>query len=581
MKFSGISIITLILGSSIFGSCNKVLDKKNLSAVNDNDSIWNSLDLSTAYVNRIYANCLPGWTTEYAGYCEEASGGGSYMYGQLTENSVDYWPYDNIRSINLLLANIDKGTLPADKRSWLKGPAYFFRAYQYFEMVKRYGGVPLVLVPQNASDDLLVKRNTTTECFKQVITDLDSAISTLPVVAQNSSENNGRLHKGAALAMKGRVLLFQASPQFDPTQSAAGRWQAAYDANKAAKDYLDVNGFGLYSSFAGIWYNEMNKESVFVRRYQYNASNSASWHSWSAGTRPLDISQGSSGANRPTQEMMDAFPMKDGKAITDATSAYPYNAQYYWQNRDPRFTQTIVYNGAFFQVGINGVETGRIQWTFSGAEQNSPTPTGLYMRKAVDTTQTSIQAFNSSTDWVELRYAEVLLNLAEAANEVGKPEEAYPALVAIRARAGIDPGANSLYGLKAGMSKAEMRAAILLERQIELAYEAKRFWDLRRWRLFESTLNGKRRRGRNITLKVTRDQWNAVKNSMTPTQLVQHLQTNYTTYFNDALRNVDTQFDIAWKPEYYFFAIPTKHLQLNSNLKQTNGWAGGSFDPLQ
>jgi hypothetical protein len=203
------------------------------------------------------------------------------------------------------------------------------------------------------------------------------------------------------------------------------------------------------------------------------------------------------------------------------------------------------------------------------------------MRKAVDTTQTSIQAFNSSTDWIELRYAEVLLNLAEAANETNKTADAYPLLTAIRARAGIDAGANNLYGLEPGMTKVQMRKAIMLEREIELAFEGKRFWDLRRCRLFENLLNGNRRHGHTITLKVTKAQWDALKASMSPQQLLQHLQTNYTTYFQHTVKEVDTQFDIFWKPEYYFFALPSRHLQLNSHLKQTNGWAGGAFDPLQ
>lgn len=557
--------------------CTKILDKKPLDKVNN---VWNDLDLANAYMNRIYANNLPGWNSDYASYSDESPGGGSFMYGQLTENSVSYWPYDDIRDINELIDNIDKGSLSSANRKLLKGQAMFFRAWQYFEMVKRYGGVPLILHPQSLNDDLLVKRNKTSECIQQIIVDLDSAIAYLPAITPTDPSNDGHVHKGTAMAVKGRVLLYYASPQFDPSQTA-GRWQAAYQANKDARDYLQSKGFGLFSNFTTLWFNEMNKEDIFVRRYLYTPNNSTSWHNWSAATRPLDISQGATGANRPTLEMVNAFPMKDGKAITDASSAYTYDPNYFWKNRDPRFWQTIVYNGAFFQVGINGLAPGRIQWTYVGGEQNNPTITGYYMRKAVDTTQTSIQAFNSSTDWVEIRYAEVLLNLAEAANEIGNTSEAYPLLTAIRARAGIDPGSANLYGLKAGMNQNEMRAAIRLERQIELAYEGKRFWDLRRWRAFETTLNGTRRHGHTVSLKVPATQWNTLRNSMTPQQLYDLLQTSYTTYFDHTVKLLDTQFDINWKPEYYFFAIPSSTLELNSNLQQTKGWTNGTFDPLQ
>jgi hypothetical protein len=273
--------------------------------------------------------------------------------------------------------------------------------------------------------------------------------------------------------------------------------------------------------------------------------------------------------------------MKDGRAINDPASTYTYDAGYYWKNRDPRFKQTIVYNGAAWGIGIKGPQPGRIQWTYVGGEQNSPTITGFYMKKAIDSTQDAIGAFNSSTDWVELRFAEVLLNLAEAANEIGKTDEAYPELTTIRARAGIDPGSDSRYGLAPNMTKAQMRDAIMLERKVEFAFEGKRFWDLRRGRLFETKLNGTRRHGLKVTLKISTSDWNTLRNSMSSEALLNHLDQHYTEIFQDEVRVVDTQFDINWKPEYYFFAIPSGELQLNSNLEQTNGWAGGTFDPLK
>lgn len=562
------------------GGCTKILDKEDLNSVDENE-VWNNLDLATAFVNNIYAQNLPGWSTEFADYSEESDGGGSYMYGQLSENSVDYWPYGPIRNINTLIDNIDKGTLTDENKKKLKGEAMFFRAWRYFEMVKRYGGVPLILHPQSLDEDLLVPRSPTSVVMQQIVADLDSAIDYLPVITAGSGANDGHVHKGTAMAIKGRVLLYYASPQFDPGQNAAGRWQDAYEANKEALDFLTGNGFGLFADFSRLWFTEMNKEAIFVRRYEYLPANTASFNNWAASTRPLDFSQGATGGNRPTLEMMNTFPMKDGRAIDDPASVYSYDPEYYWKNRDPRFRQTIVYNGSVWGIGIGGPQTGRLQWTYVGGEQNSPTITGLYMRKAVDTMQSSIQAFNSSTDWIELRLAEVMLNFAEAANETGHTDEAYTQLTAIRARAGIDAGAGNMYGLGPAMGQSELREAIRLERQLELAYEGKRFWDLRRWRLFESKLNGTRRHGHNITLKISKTEWDNLRNSLSPQALLAELNSNYTTYFATTVKVLDTQFDINWKPEYYFFAIPTEHLILNSNLKQTNGWSGGTFDPLQ
>lgn len=149
--------------------CRKVLDKTNLEAIDQNE-IWNDLDLATAAINNVYAQSLPGWNTEYADYSEESDGGGNYMYGQLTENSVNYWPYNQIRDINVVLANIDKGSLKDADKKRIKGEAFFFRAWQYFEMVKRYGGVPLVLTPQTLNDNLFVERATTTATMDQIST---------------------------------------------------------------------------------------------------------------------------------------------------------------------------------------------------------------------------------------------------------------------------------------------------------------------------------------------------------------------------------------------------------------------------
>lgn len=573
MKTSRLTILLLTL--FVMSNCEDVLDKTNLGAVSE-DAVWNDLDLATAYVFEIYDDNLPDWDRGISDRSDESDEGDAYMYGQLTENSVNSWSYGNIRNINILLENIDGGSIEEADKTRLKGEALFFRAWTYFQMARLYGGVPLILEPQQLTDNLFVERTPTSIVMDQIIADLDQAIDFLPSIQASSGENTGRVHKGTARALKGRVLLYYASPQFDPDQNAAGRWQAAYDANKAAKDQLVADGYGLYDSFEDLWFSEMNKEVIFVRRYEYPTKIDESH--WSAASRPLDVSQGAAGANQPVLEMVDAFPMKDGRPIGDPASAYTYDPDYFWKNRDPRFNGTIVYNGSVWE--LNG-QTGRIQWTFVGSESNSPTETGFYNRKAVDESFDANLAFNNATDYIEIRFAEVLLNLAEAANKVNQTTEAYEALTAIRARAGIEPGADNLYGLDAGMGQAEMQEAIMLERKIELAFEGKRHWDLRRNRLFEEKLNGTRRHGHSIELLIPKDDFFNMISTMTTQEVIALMNDNYTDYFVNHVVERDIQFDINWKPEYYFYAIPQTHTQLNSNLKQTMGWPGGTFDPLQ
>jgi hypothetical protein len=555
------AIVAGVFSLTIQG-CNNPLDLKDLEAVNEGD-VWKDASLAQAYVDRIYSDNLPGWSTAEAPMSDESPGGTGFLYGQLTENSVNYWPYAQIRRINILLTAIDSGSLdPALVRKF-KGEALFFRAYRYFEMTRRYGGVPLVLAPEELTDDLLVERAPTSVVMAQILADLDSAAAMLPAVTAGSGANDGHVHMGTALALKGRVLLYYASPQFNRSGDLT-RWQNAYDANLAAKTYLTSSGFHLHPSFEKLWFEPMNPEAIFVRRYAYPQST----HNWAAAVRPLDESQGTTGADRPTWEMVKAFPMRDGTPITNNPL---YDTLSFWKNRDPRLYSTIAYNGAVWELSR---KSGRRQWTYVGGESNNPTPTGFYARKAVNPAEDSFEAFNGTTPWIEIRYAEVLMNLAEAANALGKTQEAYDEIIALRARAGIDPGAGGLYGLEPGMGTAQMQDAIMLERRIEFAYENLRYWDLRRNMLFETELNGKRRTGLKITLKVPTAQWLTVRDTV-------NLDVSYPTYFSHQVINLDTQQSINWKSNYYFYAIPPSQLQLNSNLKQTVGWAGGTFDPLQ
>ena len=557
-----ISRAALAVGLSLtLGACDGILDLKDLEAVSEAD-VWNDEQLAEAYVNRIYMDNLPGWSDDEANYSDESNGGGNYMYGQLTENSVNYWPYGQIRRINILLSEIDEGDLDQELKDRFKGEAHFFRAWRYWEMVKRYGGVPLLLEPQDLASDLLVERSPTSVVVDQILSDLDQAAGLLPQFDAGSDENDGHVHVGTALALKGRVLLYYASPQFNRNDDG-GRWQDAYEANLAAKQYLEAHGFGLHDDFAGLWFEEMNREAIFVRRYSYPVDT----HNWAAATRPLDESQGSTGGNWPTLEMVESFPMSDGQPI----EGHPeYDPTFFWQDRDPRFAATIAYNGAVWE--LSG-QSGRRQWTYVGGEANNPTQTGFYTRKAVDPADDAFEAANGDTQWIEIRFAEVLLNLAEAANAIGQTQVAYDQLIALRERAGIEAG-DGLYGLEAGMSPEEMQDAIMLERKIELAYEGKRYWDLRRNMLFEELLNGTRRHGLRINLIVPTEEWEAAQGSV-------DLQTQYDQYFEHEVVLLDTQFDIDWQDNYYFFAIPSDHLRLNSRLEQTAGWAGGTFDPLQ
>lgn len=553
-------------------SCSDILNKKDLSAVTD-DQVWGDAKYATAYLNRLYEKNLPKWEGEqdrdgdgansifYSSYSDEADGGGGVMYGQLTTASCDYWYYEDIRNINMLFEKLENNeAIDAETCTSLKAQASILRAWRYFCMVRVYGGVPMLLLPQKLTDDLLVSRNKTSECIDIIINDLDYAYENLPW--SWTGDDLGRATKAAALALKGRVLLYYASPQFNP-DNRMDRWEAAYKVNKQAKEELEANGYGLYANYENIWYDEMNKEVIWGRRYQEPGAT----NKWNAATRPLSEAQNHTGANHPTLEMVESYPMVTGIPITESAD---YDPVLYWKNRDPRFNVTIAYNGCTWE--LSG-KSGRKQWTYVGAELNYPTETGFYCRKAVEPSYTSYYTERSSTDWIEIRHAEVLLNYAECAAMMDKTEEAYDALKAIRARAGILAGDNGMYGLKAGLSSEQMIDAIMLERKLELSFEGKRYWDLRRRRLFETELNGKVRHGILPKLNIPEEEFNKIKDTV-------DFENNYATYFRDSLVILDKNFAIDFKDNYYFYAIPNKYLETNSKMEQTQGWSGGTFNPL-
>ncbi|MES1159909.1 MAG: RagB/SusD family nutrient uptake outer membrane protein, partial [Bacteroidota bacterium] len=528
MKKASSIIIIAAIGTLVSTGCKKVLEKQDIGNFTPSQ-VFNDSTVAKLDIDYIYSQNQPGWFGNsggtlggsYSSICDEQTGDNAYVKGTVTSDLVTdigtqatSGNYFKIRTINMFLQNMNAGTLAQSVKNHFNGQAYFWRAYRYFELVKLYGGVPLVLTPLDAVGPAAkaaanLPRNTTTETFTQIVKDLDSAIADCPVWWSNNADY-GRITSGAAQAFLGRVLLTWASPQFNPGNDVT-RWKAAYDASTAAIATLSANGFKLYPKWDyTMWTTEgsaggstpRNTEAVWVTEYNTsNVDNDLNNETYDAGCRPKYLST-TGGSNTPTWELAAAFPMKDGKDTL--SSSYAYNLQTFFDNRDPRFYQTIAYNGCNW--GLNGNSTYRL-WTYfypntksnptkTASTETSASASGFYLRKAVDPSLTLTNMTYAGTDWIEMRYAEVLLNQAEAAAEIGNlsvTQEAYANLIAIRQRAGIDAGSDNLYGLTANMNHDQMIDAIMFERRIELAFEGKRYFDLRRRKLLESTLNGKMR----------------------------------------------------------------------------------------
>ncbi len=493
-----------------FSGCN-VLDTKDLS--NYGPDVWNDSKLTSAFLTDIYGNVLNLTWPRDGGNSDECLGIMGKDAVQPNNSSFKFWPYTSIRNINTLLKNVDEGTLPESEKNLMKGQAYFMRAFQYFKMVRLHGGVPIIKEPQSLEDDLNVKRNSTAECFEFILSDLDEAAKLLPV--KNSGDSYGRIDQCIVAAFKSRVLLYKASPQFNPSNPYNNSyWKDAYNAAKSAKELLDQNGYGLVDNYTDVF--ETKKHSEAILPIIYSNPTKVNGRAEDA-VRPLSESKNATGGDQPTWGLVESFPMKDGKKAGESDK-YSYNVQEFWKNRDPRFDAVIVYNGGIYE--LSG-KAGRRQYTtpniansldafgynIQGEHHNR---TGLYCKKGIMEELPVAQVTLNDVDWLEIRYPEIMFNLAETANENGSTAEGYETLVAIRKRAGIEPGANNLYGLKAGMSREEMRLALLDEKRIEFCFEGQRFWDLRRHRMLHTYLNGQHKYGILANLKAGIDMTDAM-----------------------------------------------------------------------
>ncbi|WP_342990729.1 MULTISPECIES: RagB/SusD family nutrient uptake outer membrane protein [Bacteroides] len=441
--------------------------------------------------------------------------------------------YEKIREANLFLKNM--GTIPVTKPTldcW-EAQVRFLRAWFIFQQVKHYGGVPLVGDKIFTDQETInLPRNTYEDCINYIVSECDAAAKVLPYKMDfNTESEKGRATKGAALALKARVLLYAASPLVNCARSddpehlisygdtKNERWKAAYEAalvlmNKGTKpDDPKEFTYELYKETNPYFYNLfLQKEPCVENIFSFwpqtgdtktnmeleTACNPPSRQTRYAG-RPTDF---------PTQQLVDAFPMADGTSIEDAKQKsesdpyyYPGDGSKMYTNRDPRLEATVAYNGMMRPMqsfpnaelrtytgvipsGNNDVSSAQKDGIYA---QNA-TRTGYYRMKGLSKDiHSSGELYRPS---MLIRYAEILLNAAEAANEMDDRAslmpDVYEWLRAIRERAGIlKGGPGNEYGIKDNMSKEEMRKFIRNERRIELAFEEHRYWDVRRWKAFE------------------------------------------------------------------------------------------------
>jgi len=567
--------IAVLLVLATFGSCTK-LDRELETDLNL-QQVEGSFPNVQNMLNGVYAELREGFleisgdammasTTDEAEHTIETSSVQAINQGAWNAftNPADVWtPYFRaIRKANFFLqtANPVKINLDAFKTDlttygqklaevgrW-RYEARFLRAFFYFELIKRHGGVPLTTVPLSEADIAGAQRSTLQQCIQFVSDECDSAALNLPLVYP--AGEIGRATRGAALALKSRLLLYAASDLFNTPSWAAGyadpglislpvgdraaRWKAAADAAKAVID-LAGSGYALapnYRTLFTTFTGTSAPEIIFTRR---NAASNA----FEIINFPVGYDRGNSGTT-PTQDLVDAFEVK-----VSATSAIPFDwnnpvhAASPYANRDPRLALSVVTNASSF----NGSGTNRPVETFPGGKDAQPIPnatkTGYYLRKYVaEGTNLTNNTGSAIHSWIYFRLAEIYLNYAEALNEYapGSPDiKRYYDLV--RNRTGV-----TMPLLPAG-SQSEVRQRIRNERRVELAFEDHRAWDVRRWMIAPETL-GASVRGVNVTKTGT-------------------------TTFTYAPFTLEPR---AFQPKMYLFPIPQTDLNIARALKQNPLW---------
>ena len=480
-----------------FSSCNDWLELTSTDSLTS-QNVWKDKSSADLYVNGFYtylSKYSQFGTLQFQGSLTEsltdAFKYGSYALGNKAGHPNNYvfnpavitsagclyscWDdaYEEIRRINQFLNSMEKYSNFSDEQetAW-KAQALFFRAFVYFQLAKRHDGVILYTDLNQMQNDKA--RSTNEETWDLIESDLDYAIANLPT-SWAATADKGRVTKYAAWAFKSRAMLY------------AERWQDAYDA---ADSIIVSKVYGLMDDYRNACAGN-NKESIL--EFDYNTS--GPYHTFDLDYVPLSDGYAYGGMGTPTQEMVECYEKSDGTKM-DWTPYHSTTAtRPPYESLEPRFKASIIYPGCTWKGNIMQNSVNGTYGMFMAYRANpytyGYTTTGYYLRKLMNEKLTSITTATPCTQpWVEIRYAEILLNKAEAAYRLNKIGEAQIAMNLVRARVNLPDKTSIGTGWFSDYTN---------ERKVELAYEGQLFWDMRRWRLAHTAYNNYRCHGFKIT----------------------------------------------------------------------------------
>lgn len=535
-KRPGLIITALVLftGIAINTSCNKDYLEKPFSVSFNEDSVFTRYENTLKLVYEMYAlkpyylnlYVSAGSTTRLAGslldcatdmgcsfrlnanYGAHKFNAGTVQAEWLSNNpqGEDVYGdhYKTIRKAFTLLERIDEvpDATPGEKER-IKAEAKTMIAFEYFQLMKRYGGVPLITKRLNpAKDDINLERSPLADIYSYIITQLDEAIANPSFAPRYDGLEFGRLNKAFAYGLKARAALWAASPLFNTAEpylafgghnnliclmsNDPARWQTCIKYTQEAIDYCEANGYAIVNTAnTGLNYtisyqyrpNQGNTEAIWATMEVTNPS----MNYWLPRGTPFSGYQ----ANMPTQNMVEKYQNKDGSYVNWNTPVTtPANDPVYpYRNLDPRFAQTVMYNGSTVYPGVTldnyDHETAALNGKNGPAKSSSQL--AYMIRKHVYGYEDRAL---TKTTWqplcMQMRLTELYLIYAEALNETQAVADAKVTekINRIRARSGMP-------AIGPGLSQADMRKKIQEERAIEFAFEDYRFFDLKRWKLGE------------------------------------------------------------------------------------------------
>jgi hypothetical protein len=545
-------ILTFSLLFALCG-CDDFLDTTPTDRISDK-IVWDDVSIVTLYSNTFYA-----YLDRYGLYATQ-EGGNSQFNGNLTEGLTETFKYGSrelgsrngdanwiatmpeqinpssdcrltiwgptytrIRRVNEFLVGLyDFSTFDEQTNLRFEAQARFFRAFLYFQLARRHGGV-ILYTDMNLEKNK--NRSSAEDTWNLIESDLDFAASALPV--EWDAANKGRVTKGAVFAFKSRAMLY------------AERWQSAKNAADSVFSGAGLTGkYSLTANYADAWKGG-NSESILEYRYLISGPS----HRFDRDYAPFGDIENEGGKAYPTQEMVEAYEKTDGTVMNwtpwhgTTTTPPPYD------QLEPRFHATVIYNGCNWkgkpmENSVNGTN-GRYMEYGTESYPQGRTVTGYYLRKLMDENLLDLTADPSTQTMVEIRLAEVYLNRAEAKFRLNDPS-ALTDLNAVRQRTGVN------LPPKTGLSGDALFAAIRQERKIELAYEGHLYWDMRRWKLAHIAYNNYRVHGLKITSKPLN---------------------TYEYEYVDCDKE-----DRKFLSKTYVFPIPYSELQDNNAIEQYDEW---------